>query len=189
MKRTILAALLVLMSLDVVAAPAQAARKRVVVHHGRHRTTVVVHRGFPIHRRLPVVHVRPARVATRVFVTPVVFLAPVVWRPLVVALPAPSALVWEDAETLAEDDDWTEFHLDVDHRGHKLYLQIDGRAQIEFAEVVFENGDTQVVDFGSKTHGSGLYSLLDFADGRKVDHVRMVARARSDSARIVLRLS
>ncbi len=34
----------------------------------------------------------------------------------------------------------------------------------------------------------GLYPLLDFADGRKVDHVRMVARARSDEAKVALKM-
>jgi hypothetical protein len=38
------------------------------------------------------------------------------------------------------------------------------------------------------TRGPGLYPLLDFRDGRKVDHVRLVARAKSDNARVVLKL-
>ena len=29
----------------------------------------------------------------------------------------------------------------------------------------------QIVDFGEKSQGPGHYSLLDFKDGRKVDHV------------------
>lgn len=189
MKRKILIALLLLSSFDAVVSTALAARKRVVVHRGRHRTTVVVHRTFPIHRRLPAVVVRPARIPTRVFVAPAVFLAPVVWRPVVIELPAAPDLVWENAEGLEKEEDWTEFQLDVDRRGHKLYLEVEGKVQIEFAEVVFENGDTQVVDFEAKTHTAGLYAFLDFVDGRKVDHVRMVARAKSDSARIVLRMS
>jgi hypothetical protein len=45
-----------------------------------------------------------------------------------------------------------------------------------------------VVDFAAKTREPGLYELLDFKDGRKVDHVRMVARAQSDEARIVLKM-
>jgi hypothetical protein len=63
-----------------------------------------------------------------------------------------------------------------------------GKVQADWAEVVFENGDTRVVDFEEKTHGPGLYSLLDFRDGRRVDHVRIVARAKSDEARVVLRM-
>ncbi len=79
---------------------------------------------------------------------------------VVAARPAGASLAWEDAETIEREDDW--------------------------AEVVFENGDAQVVDFAEKTHGPGLYELLDFRDGRKVDHVRMVARAKGDEARITL---
>jgi len=53
---------------------------------------------------------------------------------------------------------------------------------------VYGNGETQVVDFAEHTQGPGLYPLLDFRNGRVVDHVRIVARAKSDDARIALRL-
>jgi len=187
MRRLLPMALVAFLVLDI-AAPAFAARVR-VVHRGPHarRTTVVVHRGFPLHRAWPVVVVRPAR--TQVVMAPRVFLAPVVWSATVVAAPAPGLAVWEDAETLTRDEEWTEFTLNAGRTGHKLFLEIRGEAQVEFAEVVFANGDTQVVDFGSRVHSSGVYALLDFADGRKVDHVRMVACAKSDEARVVLRMS
>jgi hypothetical protein len=167
--------------------PAASARvRKVVVKRGPHRTRVVVHRSWPLRRPLPVVVVRPARRA--VVVAPALFLAPVVWTAAVVTLPDRDRVVWEDAETIAKDDDWTEFTLNVEDRGERLLIEVAGRAQLNFAEVVFDNGDAQVVDFDEKTHGSGVYSLLDFKDGRKVDHVRMVARAKSDEARIVLRM-
>jgi len=54
---------------------------------------------------------------------------------------------------------------------------------------VFENGDTQVVDFRDKIYGPGIYSLFDFKDGRRVDHVRMVARAKSDEAKVIVRMA
>lgn len=186
MKRFVLAAMLALMTVEI-AAPAFAARR--VVRRGPHRKVVVVHRTFPLRRALPVVVVRPARVR-RVLVAPRVYLAPVVWTAAVItAATAGDRPAWEDSEKLVRDDDWTEFTLNADARGTKLYLQIDGSADLNFAEVMFANGDVQVVDFEEKTHKSGLYSLLDFKDGRKIDHVRMVARARSDEARIVLRLA
>jgi len=187
MKRIVLVVLVAVAALQV-AAPAFAARAR-VVHRGPHgrNTVVVVHRGFPLHRRLPVVVVRPAPV---VRVVPRVFLAPVVWTVAVIdAMPASCVPVWEDSETLSNDDGWTEFTLNADQRGCKLYLQVGGRVQFNFAEVVFENGDTQVVDFEEKTQGSGLYALLDFKAGRKVDHVRVVARAERGDATVGLRLS
>jgi hypothetical protein len=93
---------------------------------------------------------------------------------------------WEDAETLEREEEWTEFTLNADARGAKLYLEIDGNADLNFAEVVFENGDVQVVDFEEKNHKPGLYSLLDFKDGRKIDHVRLMARARTKEARVAL---
>ena len=187
MKRSL--ALVLLLAIGIsLAEPAFA--RRVVVHRGPRRTTVVVRRGWPLRRPARTVIIHPARVAFRV--APRVYLAPIVFTGVVIAAasaPAREVLAWEDGETLSKDDDWTEFTLNCDTRGTKLWYEVaGGQVQADWAEVVFENGDTQVVDFNEKTHDMGLYPLLDFRDGRKVDHVRMVARAKTDQARVVLRM-
>jgi hypothetical protein len=97
----------------------------------------------------------------------------------------PKRVVWHDAETLERDDDWVDFTLNADRRGDRLFLDVDrGASRISFAEVVFENGDAQVVDFDEKVYAPGYYALLEFKDGRKVDHVRIVARARAPATTI-----
>ena len=173
-----------------VASPAAAARRVVVVHHGPHRTTVHVYRGWPLARPARVVVVSPATVAVRV--TPRVYLRPVVWTGstiVVASHPTADALSWVDGATLVKSDDWTEFTLNCGRRGTKLWYEVaNGKVQADWAEVVFLNGQTQVVDFAEHTQDPGLYPLLDFHDGRIVDHVRMVARAKSDDARVALRL-
>ena len=152
-----------------------------------HRTTVVIHRGHPIHRHMHrAIIVRPG---LSVRVAPVHFLPVVVWSSVVVTRPVHEHIVWQDSETLSREDDWSEIVFDSNQRGDKLFLEVaDGRVQFDFAEVVFENGDTQVVDFREKNHQPGVYSLLDFPDGRRVDHVRVVARAKSDDAEVRLLL-
>ena len=184
MKRIFLG-LLLMSGMLSLGSPARAAHVR-VVHRGPHRTRVVVTRGFPLRRGLPVVVVRPVR--GTVVVRPAVYLAPVVWPATVVSLPGPALLVWEDSETLFKEEDWTELTFGVNDRGRQLYVQVDGNAQLDFAEVVFDNGDTQVVDMSERVREPGIYSLLDFRDGRKVSHVRLIARAKSDEARLVLRM-
>ncbi|MEK6372867.1 MAG: hypothetical protein AABO58_09235 [Acidobacteriota bacterium] len=180
MKRLFVIAILIVLSLANIAEARRV--KRVVVRGPRVRVTV--RPGFPIRRALPNVVVRPravVRVAPRVYLAPVVFTAAVV-----ASLPASD---WKRSENLARDDGWTDFTMDVDRRGKRLLLQIDeGAAQISFAEVVFENGETQVVDFNDRAHARGVYSLLDFKDGRKVDHVRIVAKAAGDETEITLHL-
>lgn len=168
------------------AAAADAARVR-AVHKGPHgRTKVVVHRAHPIRRPLPVVVVRPAPV---VRVAPRLFLAPVFWTAAVVARPDRDHLAWQDTANLSQEEEWVDFTLNADARGEALYLEVEGgRVQFEFVEVVFENGDCQVVDLDQRTSGAGVYRLLDFADGRKVDHVRVLARARTESANVTLLL-
>ena len=166
----------------VFAGSADAARRRVVVRGPRR--TVVVHSGFPVHRVLPAVVVRPGPV---VRVAPRLYLAPVLFAATVVALPAVTD--WRGTEGLDRDDGWTDFTMNIDKRGRELLLQIDhGAAQISFAEVVFENGETQVVDFNDHVHRTGTYSLLNFKDGRKVDHVRVVAKADRDDTNITVHL-
>jgi hypothetical protein len=168
-------------------AEAEAARVRVVKTRAHPRVRVTVHTGFPIHRTLPAVVVRPGvavRVAPRAYLAPVVFGAAVV-----ASLPPAGARVWTAAETLEREDGWTDFTMNVDHRGKGILLEITrGAAQISFAEVVFENGDAQVVDFNDRVHANGLYSMIDIRDGRKVDHVRLVAKADSRESTIRLYL-
>jgi len=184
-RRFVVAVLTVAVILSTVGV-SEAARVRVVRTRG-HRVRVTVRPGFPIRRTLPEVVIRPGVV---VRVQPRLYLAPVVFTAAVVAsLPPASARAWSDSATLEREDGWTDFTMNFDRRGSGLVLQIDkGTAQISFAEIVFENGDTQVVDFNDRTHARGNYALLDFKDGRKVDHVRVVAKADTELSEITLHL-
>ena len=126
----------------------------------------------------------------RVRVRPAVYLPPVRFTTVRVASVPATARVWSGSEELDRRDGWTDFTLDVDRRGDRLVLEVeDGPAQIRMAEIVFENGETQVVDFDESTRPAGLYALLDFKDGRKVDHVRIIARAARDETEIKLHLA
>jgi hypothetical protein len=183
MKHLLMAGLLLgaaVLSLD----SAYAARRVVVRKGGRvTRVHVTVRPGFPIRRALPNVVVR----STTVRVVPRVYLAPVAFAAVAVAASPAVERVWSDAATLDREEGWTDVTMNVDRRGAGLLLEIDrGTAQVSFAEVVFDNGDAQVIDFNDRVHATGVYSLIDFKDGRKVDHVRVVAKA--DSRESVIRL-
>src|SRR5213595_3682020 len=93
---------------------AEAARVR-VVHTRGHRVRVTVRPGFPIHRTLPEVIVRPGvafRVAPRVYLAPVMFTAAVV-----ASLPPAGARAWSGTTAIEREDGWTEFTMNVDRRG------------------------------------------------------------------------
>lgn len=67
----------------------------------------------------------------------------------------------------------------------RLYL-----APILFGRVVvFDDGQSQVIDFGDREERPGLYSLVDFTGGRKIDHVHIVAKADTKKSDITLRLT
>ena len=135
------------------------------------------------------VTIRTVRPAPVVRITPRVHLTPVVFKPVVVTT-IPSNQVWHDSEELDRNEGWTEFVMNVDRRGDRMLLEIDrGTAEISYAEVVFDNGEAQTVDFNDRDYSKGVYALLNFKDGRKVDHVRVVAKAESKETLITLRLT
>ena len=173
-----LTGILLLGALEISDADAQ--RRRVVVRRGPvRRTTIVVRPGHPIRRVLPTtVVVRPARRAV-VVRAPLIFLPAVAWTAAVVTLPPRDQLVWQDADTLERDEEWVDSNFGIDDRGKALLLQVEGKARLNFAEVTFENGEVQVIDFNDSTHDTGLYQLLDFRDGRRVMTVRVLARSES----------
>ncbi len=170
-------------------------RRRVAVRPGRvvrhpvRRNVLVVRRGHPLRRALPAsVVVRPARRVVTVG-APLVFLPRLVWAPAVVALPAGDRLVWQDSEQINRDEGWVDTNFGIDENGNALFLDVSGKAGLNFAEITFANGNVQVVDFDERTHGTGTYKLLDFADGRHVKTVRMLARSESDETKLTVYLS
>jgi hypothetical protein len=170
----------------LAAAELQAARVTRVHTRRGHVTRVTVRPGFPIRRTLPNVVVRPAVVR----VTPRVYLGATAFTAVAIAsLPPANARAFTADENLDREDGWTDFTMNFDRRGTGLLLEVErGPAQISFAEVVFENGEARVVDFDERVQTRGVYSLLDFRDGRKVDHVRIVAQAENKETRIKLHL-
>lgn len=162
---------------------------RVVVRRPVARTRLVVRKGYPIVRVLPTaVVVRPARRVVSVG-APLVFLPSLVWTPRVIALPASDLLVWQDSEQINRDEGWVDTTFGVDESGNGLFLDINGKAGLNFAEITFANGNVQVVDFNERTHGTGIYTLLDFTDGRHVKTVRMLAKSESDETKLAVYLS
>src|SRR5215831_18321669 len=134
--RRLIPALLALSLSLTLAAPAFA-RRVVVVREGPRRTTVVVHKGWPLTRPARLVVVRPTVVAVRV--EPRVYLRPVVWTATTIVVashPSADALAWTDGATLTRRDDWTEFTLNCGRRGTRLWYEVaDGRVQADWAEV------------------------------------------------------
>ena len=158
------------------------ADRRVVVRRETvvSRTTVVVHPGHPIRRALSrTVIVRPAR-TTVVVGASLVFLPAVVWGATVVSLPPRERLVWEDSEVIHRNEDWVDCHFGIDRGGDGLFLRVDGRAHLDYAEVTFGNNQVQVVDFQDRPHNTGTYELLSFPGGRNVKTVRLLAKSMTE---------
>ena len=104
-------------------------------------------------------------------------------------MPARDRLVWQDSEQINRDEGWVDTNFGIDESGNALFLDISGSTALNFAEISFANGNVQVVDFDEQTRGSGVYRLLDFADGRHVKTVRILAKSESDVAKLAVYLS
>ena len=172
---------------------ASAGQRRVVVRrpvrHPVARTRLIIHARHPIRRVLPLaVVVRPARRPV-VVGAPLVFLPALAWTPAVVPMPAGERLVWQDSEVIELDEGWVDTNFGIDSPGNALFLDIKGKADLNFAEVTFANGNVQVVDFNERSHETGIYKLLDFADGRHVKTVRILAKSESENTKLVVYLS
>ncbi|MEQ1730715.1 MAG: hypothetical protein ABL982_20285, partial [Vicinamibacterales bacterium] len=95
-------------------------RRRVVVRPNR----IVVRPGHPIRRATTLnVVVRAPRRAV-VVTAPLVFLPAIAFTAVAVSLPPRERLVWEDTETLLNDEGWVESNFGIDDRGDSLYLQV-----------------------------------------------------------------
>jgi hypothetical protein len=155
-------------------------RRPVVVRPARHpiaaRHALAVRTGHPIHRLLPrEVVVRTARRAV-VVRAPLRYLPALTWRAAFVTLPPRERIVWQDTETITRDEEWVDTNYGVDGTGNALFLHLDGAAQLNFAEVTYENGNVQVVDFNEEGHGAGTYKLLDLGADEHVMTVRVLAK-------------
>jgi len=179
---------LVLVALGAVEALGQ--RRRVVVHRPHPvRRALIVRPNHPFRRPLPrEVVVRNARKPV-VVNAPLVYLPEVTWTPVVVPLPQSERLIWQDSETIERDEEWVDSSFGVDQSGNALFLDIGGQAKLLFADVTFANGNVQVVDFNDRTYSSGIYRLLDFANGRHVSSVRILARSESNETKLAVYLS
>ncbi len=163
---------------------AQRRRPRRVVR----RTRIVVRPGHPLVRAARVeVNVHAARRAV-VVAGPIRFLPAATFMVAAATLPARERLVWQDTDTIEKEEDWAELNFGVDDRGDALFLDIDGRVEMNFAELTFDNGDVQVVDYNERPQPKGIYRLYDFPGVRHVKTLRLVARALSDEATLRLYL-
>ncbi|MEO2194950.1 MAG: hypothetical protein ABGY72_02505 [bacterium] len=160
-------------------------RRRVV---GRQKR-VGIRAGHPIRRSVNrTVSVSPAR-RTVVVSSPLTYLPVIAFAAVVATVPARERLRWQDTDTIDRDEEWVECNFGIDDRGSELFLQVDGRAQFDFADITFNNGEVQVVDFNEKTYSNGVYTLLDFRGQRLVKTARLVAQSKSAETTLRVYLS
>jgi hypothetical protein len=91
-------------------------------------------------------------------------------------------------QNLGLEEGWRPIGFSVGEPVSGLYLRVWGRVQFDRAEIVFRDGELEVVDLRQCVRSGGLYVLTEFDARREVMGVRMVVRARSDFAYVALKL-
>ena len=188
MRRLALSLMFVVLGVQYAYSAADA--RHVVPTTAQRRTRVELGEGWPLSRPARSVLVHAPR--SDVSVSPATYLPASSFAGATISAattPSRDLVTWEDGEILSRSEDWTEFTLAADAQGKLMMLEIPaGKVQFDWAELVFDKGETQVVDFGERTCAPGLYSMVDFGEVRKLDHVRVVARSRTDEAKVTLRM-
>ena len=96
----------------------------------------------------------------------------------------------------APRDSWTQslgaargvLTFEIGEPARTLYVQVDGRIQIERIDVLLANGESKSVDAFGEWRSDGLFELMTFGDPAKVAAVRVIARAGERRARVGIRV-
>ena len=94
---------------------------------------------------------------------------------------------WRGRDARARDG-WTDFTMDVDRRGGDDAGDRAGRRADQLRRGRVRERRHPGRRLQRHVHRTGTYQLLDFRDGRKVDHVRVVAKADTAATDITLHL-
>lgn len=153
------------------------------------RSRMVMDPGHPVPRAARfTVLVRPARRVVPV-AGAIIYLSTIPFAAVAMAAPPAERLSWQDTETIHLDEEWVDCNFGVDERGGAVFLQVDGQAQLAFADVAYENGEVQVVDFEERIYANKTFRLYEIPGLRNVRTVRLLARARSEVTTLRLYLS
>jgi hypothetical protein len=119
-----------------------------------------------------------------VIVEPVV---PIVPRPVIVEPPAVvSQPVWQSSASsnLYRGDGWVDKNIAVEHTGRKLFLNLDGEAKFDYAEVRFGDGQVERVNLQNRVYGDGEYAIANFGNERYVRSVHLLGRSESERSHV-----
>lgn len=137
------------------------------------------------HRAVATSSSRPASslpVSAEVFARPVLWLLGMMGVPVEASAPLPNSFA------LDRDQGWQQVDVAIHDEGVGVFLEVSGRVEFDRAEITFEDGSTRSVSLAGEVRGAGLYVLLEPNASVRVGSVRLLARARSQSPRVGVRL-
>jgi hypothetical protein len=93
-------------------------------------------------------------------------------------------LVWENSQNLNPRQGWQRVTLWVGDPASAVYFEVvSGTIEFDRAEVVFENGQRQLIDMNG-VRGPSRFPVARFNGTRNVDRVIVMARPRTYGARL-----
>lgn len=128
-----------------------------------------------------------AEIIIRPFARRAVIFAPVAPRPVVIEeptiinQPVQQSYASSGSYNIYSRDGWVNIDVPVEQSGRRLYLNLDGEAKFDYAEIKFGDGQVERVNLHNQVYNGGNIEIANFGRNRHVSSVDL--RARSDSNR------
>lgn len=84
--------------------------------------------------------------------------------------------IWHRGETLRKDNDWVESTYSVEKEGRRLILAVQGRVEVQSAQVELADGQVRPLQLRRQPYGDGEYLLLDFGTPQLVQSITVTGR-------------
>jgi hypothetical protein len=93
-----------------------------------------------------------------------------------------------EGTSLLRSEGWGEPVFQLNDHGYAVLLEIQGGVELDRATILLADGSRLDLDLAGARRGDGLFALADFNGDRAVLAVGLRARARSQEARVGVRL-
>ncbi|HEY9665074.1 MAG TPA: hypothetical protein V6C65_42075 [Allocoleopsis sp.] len=84
--------------------------------------------------------------------------------------------IWHRGETLRKDDDWVESTYSVGKEGRRLILAVQGRVEVQSAQVELADGQVRPLQVRRQPYGDGEYLLLDLGTPQLIQSITVSGR-------------
>jgi hypothetical protein len=95
----------------------------------------------------------------------------VIEEPTIISQPVPQSYASSGLSNLYNRDGWVNIDVPVEQSGRRLYLNLNGEAKLDYAEIKFGDGQVERVNLHNQVYNGGNIEIADFGHNRHVSSV------------------